>query len=187
TDGKIDTSARGKGQNVQWQLTPSPAGLRSVVGGHVAHGQGRLRYTKRLDDPRRVPGLVLAHQLRGLGLKGGNVELGTQDTLPRLTYQTSAPLPVLLSELGKHSDNFYAEMIFKSLASAEKLPPATTDAAANIVNEWLNTLGPRPADERIVNGSGLFDASRISSGTLVAVLREAHQSARLSAEFVAHL
>jgi D-alanyl-D-alanine carboxypeptidase/D-alanyl-D-alanine-endopeptidase (penicillin-binding protein 4) len=137
-----------------------------------------------------VPGLVLRHLLAELGveLKGG-VRLGG-GAARRLVWIESEPLGTLLAELGKHSDNFYAEMVLKTLAAeagTARQRPASSAGGAEVVRAWLAEIGALAPDTRVVNGSGLFDANRVSAHTLARALRAAYVDPAISSEFVAQL
>lgn len=187
TQGTIQTVARGRGQNVQLTLSQLPNGqLAANIGGHVAVGLSRQRFPKRVDDPSLVAGYVLARALRDVGVEVARVERGVVRDLPLLSYITSAPLDQLLAALGKHSDNFTAEMVFKSLSSAPN-GVATFAASASLTEAWLRETAPMPQGSRVLNGSGLFDANRVSAETLVAVLRDAYFDPRRREAMLAQL
>lgn len=172
--GAVQTTEQGTGQDIRLTLSPTPdSHLLAELGGHVAVGLPRQRFTKRLDDPRLAPGHVLARSLADLGVVVDAVQQGVVRDLPLLTYVTSPPLNEILSELGKHSDNFSAEMLFKSL-SATPNGVATFRASSTAAEDWLRTRMQVAPGSVIRNGSGLFDANRISSSTLVTVLRDAY-------------
>lgn len=189
--GEVRTVAVGGGQNIQLTLAPTATGLRAEVGGHVAAALGRQRFEKRVDDPRSIPGLALKALLERMGISVQSVQLGSGTDRQRLVYHTSPPLSELLGELGKNSDNFYAEMIFKSLSA--NLRTAATDVRASTqassvwLTQWLTQRGPLPTGTRIVNGSGLFDANRVAPETLVGALIYAYESSRLRSDFLAEL
>jgi serine-type D-Ala-D-Ala carboxypeptidase/endopeptidase (penicillin-binding protein 4) len=185
--GQVNTRPPGGGQNIQLDLSQSGAGLVGKVGGHIAEGLPRQRFGKRVDDPRLLPGLCLQALLGREGVSVGSVELGGSEEKARITYQASAPLSGLLAELGKNSDNFYAETVFKALATTSGKGPATWQAAADVVTRWLQGNGSFGDGMRIRNGSGLFDANRSSAESLCNVLRVAHSAPRLGSEYIAHL
>lgn len=186
--GEIETRPAGSGQAVRLTLKPKGAALTGHVGGHVAEGLPRLRFRRRVDDPRAMPGLVLQHLFEEAGIQvDGDVTLGGSDVTSRLVYVASEPLAVLVRQLGKHSDNFCAEMILKTLAGEASNAPATSQQGAKIVTEWLASIGAKDDATRIVNGSGLFDANRLSARTLTRVLAHAYSSPALRHDFVAQL
>ena len=153
----------------------------------IAAGLPRQRFSRRLDDPRLAPGLNLATHLKTLGIQVGSVALGGAEVQTRITYVTSPPLSELLLELGKFSDNFYAEMLFKSLATAADSHPKSSTAAARVVEDWLRKQGAWTPGDKITNGSGLFDSNRLSARSLASVLGVAYENPRLQSEYVSQL
>jgi D-alanyl-D-alanine carboxypeptidase/D-alanyl-D-alanine-endopeptidase (penicillin-binding protein 4) len=186
-EGSIRTLAPGKGQQARFDLQSKDGALVAQVGGHLAAGLPRQRFTKRVDDPRLMPGLNLRAHLLDLGLVVGKVQLGSIGSSQRITFTASPPLGELIKELGKHSDNFYAEMLFKSLAISESAEPRSFATAAKVVSDWLSKHTASPPQTRIVNGSGLFDANRVSARTLAKLLAWAYREPRIRDEFVPHL
>lgn len=185
--GTIQTAARGRGQNVQLSLAQRPDGqLAATVGGHVAVGLARQRFPKRVDEPGLVAGYVLAQALRDLGVRIDRVERGVVRDLPLVSYVTSEPLSQVLPALGKYSDNFSAEMVFKSLSSAPNGVASFASSCA-LTDAWLRERAPMPNGTRIVNGSGLFDANRLSAATIVAVLVDSYADPRRRDAMIAQL
>jgi D-alanyl-D-alanine carboxypeptidase/D-alanyl-D-alanine-endopeptidase (penicillin-binding protein 4) len=187
-DGGVETGRPGSGEGIQLSMEPRPDALIAHVSGHAAEGLPRLRFDRRLDDPRRAPGLALAAILGECGLEvQGGVALGGSTVKQRLVFHESAPLAQLLPELGKNSDNFYAETIFKVLGAESSTPPARSQDGAKALLAWLAASELSSPDTRIENGSGLFDANRVSARTIVGVLTTVYRSPALYPEFLAQL
>jgi len=186
--GSVITRASPAGDGVRLTLSPNGARLIADVAGFVGEGPPRLRFSKRVDDPRRFAGFVLADILRTMQIEvKGDVGLGGASIHARITYVESEPLAVLVRELGKNSDNFYAETLLKTLGAFANGPPAKTRDGADAVSAWLKDIGALEPGFRMTNGSGLFDANRVSPWTLVNVLRHAYESPRVGPDFVAQL
>jgi len=153
-EGAVETRRAGAGEGVQLSLQTRGTELVAQLGGYAAKGMGRLRYERRLDDPRRAPGLALRELLIASGIQvQGAVGLGGKQDEPRLAFHQSEPLAHLVSELGKNSDNFYAEMLFKVLGAEATGGPARSEDGARVVQQWLSQHGLLGADTRIRNGS----------------------------------
>jgi len=187
--GSVGTVDTGKGQHIRLSLhAGAHQRLRAVLGGRVADGLPRLRFARRVDDPRLFPGYVLAAILRSLGVKlSGTVAAGGESEHARLVFHESAPLSVLIQQLGKKSDNFYAEMILKTLGAETGKAPAHSADGAKAVRAYLEKIGALESSTKIVNGSGLFDANRVSASTLVHVLVAAYRDPAIGPEYVAQL
>jgi D-alanyl-D-alanine carboxypeptidase/D-alanyl-D-alanine-endopeptidase (penicillin-binding protein 4) len=92
-----------------------------------------------------------------------------------------------LSSVGKDSDNFYAEMVFKSIGAQKKARPGSAEGAAEMVTGVLREMGAFETGVVAKNGSGLFDANRTTPWATVALLRSAHADPSISTEYVAQL
>jgi D-alanyl-D-alanine carboxypeptidase/D-alanyl-D-alanine-endopeptidase (penicillin-binding protein 4) len=186
--GAVTTRAAPAQDGVRLTLSPSGSRLTADVGGFIGEGPPRLRFSKRVDDPRRFAGYALADVLKAMQIAvTGDVGLGGASIHSRITYVESQPLAVLVRELGKNSDNFYAETLLKTLGGVSHGTPATTHDGADVVTAWLKELGALEPGFRMTNGSGLFDSNRVSAWTLATVLRHAYTSPRIGADFVAEL
>ena len=187
-EGSVETRRPGSGESIQLAMEPRPDALVARVGGHVAEGMPRLRFERRIDDPRRAPGLALAALLGELKIAvQGGVALGGAEVKSRLVFHESAPLGELVKELGKNSDNFYAEMLLEVLGADAGAVPASSQRGALVVSSWLAEHQLSSPDTRIMNGSGLFDANRVSAGTLAGVLELAYRAPAIYPEFLAQL
>jgi D-alanyl-D-alanine carboxypeptidase/D-alanyl-D-alanine-endopeptidase (penicillin-binding protein 4) len=188
-DGTVKTSDEGA-DTVILALAPAEHRLSAKVGGSVGADARLVRYTKRVDDPQLLPAYALKAVLEDLGVKvSGDPKLGTTNGGKGgvLARHQSEPLSTLLYSLGKNSDNFYAEMIFKSLAAETKSRPGKSSDAAELVTAWIekNDLG----DQGLVikNGSGLFDSNRVTAASVTKLLRHAWQDPGIRDEYVAQL
>jgi len=187
-DGSIETGRPGSGEAIQLSMEARPDALVAHVSGHAAEGLPRLRFDRRMDDPRRAPGLALAAILGECGIRvQGTVALGGAGVKPRLVFHESAPLAQLSAELGKNSDNFYAEMLLKALGAETVGAPAKSQDGARALSAWLAARGLSSPDTRIQNGSGLFDANRVSARTIVGVLQHVYRTPGVYPEFLAQL
>jgi len=185
-DGTVKTGDDGA-DNVVLDLAPNGKRLSAKLSGSVGADAKLVRYTRRVDDPRLLAGYALKAILEEAGVKvAGEPKLGTASG-PVIARHESEPLSTLLYPLGKNSDNFYAEMIFKSLAGETKGRPAKSQESADTVMAWLakNDLGD--AGVVIKNGSGLFDSNRVTASSVAKLLRFVWQDPSMRNEYVAQL
>jgi D-alanyl-D-alanine carboxypeptidase/D-alanyl-D-alanine-endopeptidase (penicillin-binding protein 4) len=166
--------------------------LAAKISGSVSVDSRLVRYTKRVEDPQLLAGYALRAILEDSGVKvSGDVKLGGKEAREGkggvLARHESEPLSTLLYALGKNSDNFYAEMIFKSLAAEAKARPAKSQDAAEIVTKWIEKHELGDAGFVVKNGSGLFDANRTTAYSMAKLLRFAWQDSSIKNEFVAQL
>jgi D-alanyl-D-alanine carboxypeptidase/D-alanyl-D-alanine-endopeptidase (penicillin-binding protein 4) len=188
TAGQVLTKEAGSGQHIGWTLKPQSSGLGSVVSGSVAADLPRQQFQKRLHDPRLVPGQALRGMLLDLGVQVGDRVLeGGADAKELLASRESPALSELVTHLGKDSDNFYAETLLKVLGAEQAGAPGTSAAGSSAIIKWLDEHQALVPGTQIINGSGLFNADRVSAATLCATLRAAFLDPRLQPEYVAQL
>lgn len=131
---------------------------RAVYDGHVAL-QPALAAAGRLRQLLRKHGV--SSDAAGLGrAPAGALALAQVE---------SAPLPDVLQEMDRESDNFTAELIAKDLG-AEVGAGGTTAAGVAIVRRDLDAAGIPLAGVRIVDGSGLSLEDRLTARALSALL-----------------
>jgi D-alanyl-D-alanine carboxypeptidase/D-alanyl-D-alanine-endopeptidase (penicillin-binding protein 4) len=186
--GEVETAAKDATDDARLGLVPKGDHLQATVSGHVPAGGPPMRFYRRAEDPSLLAGYALRETLEAIGIAvEGHVtaETARGDVLAE---HASPPLAILLHDLGKHSSNFHAEMIWKSLSVAESAPPASFEASAKRVAELLAARGIEgAADASLVNGSGLFDANRLSANLVVGVLAQAHADPSVGPELLAQL
>ena len=148
---------------------------RGVYDGHVA-----LR-------PALAAAGELRRALRRHGIAGGSVGLArAPEGAPVLAQVESAPLPAIVQEMDRESDNFTAELMLKELG-AEIGERGTTAAGAAIVRRTLGAAGVPLAGVSIVDGSGLSLDDRLTAQALAAILVSAWRDPALHHPFWAAL
>lgn len=180
TDGgapNIIADQRARGERMTLRLRGTvPLGVRGVS------------YRRRIENPLPWVGHVFADALRAQGIRcGDTVTVGrTPDGAGLLASHSSPSLGSMLEALGKNSDNFVAEMIFKVLGAERHRPGRAEDAVAAVRAE-LERAGISLERMEIVNGSGLFQGNRISAQQLAEMLTAAYRDPSIRPEYVAHL
>ena len=120
------------------------------------------------------PALAAAGRLRQLlakhGVSTGAAGLGRAPAgALALAQVESEPLPAVLQEMDRESDNFTAELLTKELG-AEVGAGGTTAAGVAIVRRDLTRLGVPLAGVRMVDGSGLSLDDRLTARALSTLL-----------------
>ncbi len=183
-------------------LTTSDGGPASVFADQRAEGE-RLRlalrgtlplgitgasYRRRVENPLPWAGQLMVQALDGAGIRvTGDVRVATTaTTAPLLAQHASEPLSELISAMGKQSDNFTAEMVFRVLG-AERVRPGGVAESVAAVQEFLVEAGVPAGHVTVVNGSGLFQGNSIAAGDLAHLLSYVYQTPGMRDEYVAHL
>lgn len=187
-EGQVKTSARGARPLARVGLVPNGQRLLARVSGSVPEGSEPIRYRQRVDDPRLLAGQALKNALAARGIAvTGSLRSGASSQNHELVSRKSRPLSELLPELGKASDNFYAETLLKAVALATRGRPASAAAGTEVAAAWLRDLGAYEASIRIGNGSGLFDANRLTARSLARLLVSVRRHPALAEPFALHL
>jgi len=137
------------------------------------------------------PALAAAGQLRRAlrrhGIASGSAGLGRAPLdSPPLAQIESAPLPAILQEMDRESDNFTAELMLKELG-AEIGKNGTTATGAAVVRGALAAAGVPLAGVSIVDGSGLSLDDRLTAQALASILVSAWRDPELHHPFWAAL
>ena len=190
-EGSVNTVEDGA-DNVVLTLSPKDKRLGAKISGSVSDKSRLVRFTKRVDDPSLLAGYALKALLERAEIKvTGDVRsgrgAGAAQGMKLIARHQSDPLSTLLYSLGKNSDNFYAEMIFKAIGGEGKGRPAKSEAGAELVTQWLDKNGANDKGIIIKNGSGLFDANRVTAASTVQLLRAVWRDPTLQPEYLAQL
>ncbi len=185
--GSVKTSDKDKAEKIGLDLGARGDRVEARLSGTVPLASKPVPVVRRVDDPRALAGYALRGVLRDRGMKvGDEVLVRASADKNELALHVSPSLGELLPRLGKDSDNFTAEMLFLALG-AEKEGHATAEAGARVVTAFLEEKRALDPGARISNGSGLFDANRISARGLATVLAESARDPRIGPELVSHL
>ena len=186
-EGAIRTAEAGGADTVDLELAGNGSRMTAKVSGAVAGDARVVRYTRRAEDPRLLAGYALKALLEKAGVEvKGEVKLGTARG-HTLAKHESEPLSSLLYALGKQSDNFYAEMIYKTLGGEGKAHPAKSADSAEVVTRFLERAGALDTGVVIKNGSGLFDTNRVTAFSTTMLLRWAWRDPGVQPEYTAQL
>jgi D-alanyl-D-alanine carboxypeptidase/D-alanyl-D-alanine-endopeptidase (penicillin-binding protein 4) len=193
-EGAVLTAEKSTGDRVSWSLDvkKDPARPSSLTGGTAGEGLGRLRYARRLEDPRLAGGYALGALLLEAGVKvSTKVTSGARKSEAKIALWSSAPLAEVVRALGKDSNNFVAEMLLIALSqvddSKSKSEPWSSKRGAAELVEWLEGKKIDVSGLVLKNGSGLFDANKMSAELLTSVLAAMEDNPRVYQDFVSHL
>jgi D-alanyl-D-alanine carboxypeptidase/D-alanyl-D-alanine-endopeptidase (penicillin-binding protein 4) len=129
-----------------------------------------------LDGPTFTEAVLRWSWSQAGGTFRGKVRAGKTPDNAKLFYRAeSEPLANLVRDMNKFSNNVMARQIFLAL-SAERGEPGSVAASDAIVRDWLKSKSIDAPGLVIDNGSGLSRETRITAGTLAALLRSAWAS-----------
>jgi D-alanyl-D-alanine carboxypeptidase/D-alanyl-D-alanine-endopeptidase (penicillin-binding protein 4) len=158
--------------------------------GQIRQGQGSWDLRRRVDDPARFAAEVFVRALaaQGVKLRSRSVTFGTVPVAAKLIAAHDSPtLADVIRSMNKHSDNYIAECVMKTLGAETKAAPAATwaDGQAALRGRLLEVGMTGPF--RSNNGSGLFASTEVSAKQLVSLLAAAHEDYRIGPDLVASL
>ena len=186
--GGVRTEKLDRAENVKLTLKESGTRLAAIVAGGIQPNSPAFHWSRRVEDPTLLAGYGLKGALVAAGIQvSGKIAAGGEAELTELVLHESKPLSELLPELGKDSDNFYAETLLKDLGARVLGTPGTSANGAAVVLDYLREIDALDSGTRISNGSGLFDANRVSAHTLVKTLRSALRDPATGGVFVDQL
>ncbi|HLV68315.1 MAG TPA: D-alanyl-D-alanine carboxypeptidase/D-alanyl-D-alanine-endopeptidase [Polyangiaceae bacterium] len=185
--GAIATEGRNTRSDVRLTVSPNGEKMRVLVGGKVPSHGPALAYARRIAAPERAPGHILHALLAQHGIPvTGKVKSGGAGFVAELVRLESRPLSELVHALGKQSNNFVAEMLLKAMGRSGS-EAGTSQKGAAVIQDMLRRLRALTPGTRITNGSGLYDANRISAFTLTRVLAHARTDPKVGPELLAAL
>ena len=183
-------TTRGGEPAVRVDVTALPDGRAHVrVTGSFPIGTRRAAYRRRLEHPALATGWAMRAVLADVGISvSGTVRIGASPRgLTTLAAHRSRALSTLLYEVGKESNNFYAEMTLLAIAAQGATGPVTFQRGTERVLDWCRQAGVTTRGLVLRNGSGLYDANRISTRQLAQVLRANWGRPAVREEYVAQL
>jgi D-alanyl-D-alanine carboxypeptidase/D-alanyl-D-alanine-endopeptidase (penicillin-binding protein 4) len=187
-DGVVKTSAEGHPENVRLELAANGYRLVAHVAGTIPERERAMSFVRRVDNPTLLAGYALRALLVASGVTvAGDVKPGGEQVKTPLALHRSRPLSSILYELGKWSDNFYAEMVLKTLGAEQKGRPGKSAEGADLVARYLRDIGALEDGTVIKNGSGLYDADRVTALSTVKLLRAAYRDPAIGSEYMAQL
>ncbi len=169
------------------------AGTAEVdVTGQIRAGEGLWEIKRRIDDPARMAAELFRKALAEQGVRIRSRAIGSGAVpvaLKPIAYHDSPPLTDVLRLVNKHSDNYIAEAVLKTLGAETKGTPGPATWADGLaaMRAGLARLGLPPDSYRSGNGSGLFASTEVSAQQLLILLTAAHRDYRIGPDLVASL
>ena len=190
-DGKVTT-----GTKTQRRFTVSSGVDRGsvrqkiTVEGVVPVDKGTWSQWRKIDQPALYFGFTVKELLKQRGVKvKGRIRLGTVPPGQKmLAVSVSDSLDIVLKKLQKHSSNFVAEQLIKTLGAEKRGAPGSTASGISVVEDFLaQDVGIARGSYVMKNGSGLNDANRFSSAQTTKLLSYMAKNFPLMPEYLSAL
>lgn len=163
---------------------------RIVVRGSVPSDQTAIATYKKIDNPPWYFAHTLKQMLAMRGVKvRGRVRVGvTPDQAKLLTVGVSETFDMILKRMNKHSSNFVAEMLIKTLGAEVGGRPGTFSKGMEVVEEFLEKEVGIPRGTYVMkNGSGINDTNRFSAAQMNKILQFMDGKGAVAPEYVSAL
>ncbi|HEY2743217.1 MAG TPA: D-alanyl-D-alanine carboxypeptidase/D-alanyl-D-alanine-endopeptidase [Polyangia bacterium] len=175
--------------NVTVEARETPDHTELKVAGRIRVGDEDVVALRRVAHPDLYTANALRELLarRGIKIAGNIVRDAAPSTAHALTAHYSQPLGVVVRDVNKHSNNFMAEQILKTLGAETGGRPGTWQKGIDAVAGFLERLGIARKDYKMTNGSGLYASNLFSPAQLTTLLRVAYKDFRFAADFIGSL
>jgi serine-type D-Ala-D-Ala carboxypeptidase/endopeptidase (penicillin-binding protein 4) len=153
----------------------------AVVYGYLPKNVRQYRESVAIEKPTQffLTALKLALNLRGITVRGtlrkkASSDFYITDSLQTLVQQRSPALPLILAQMNKESNNFFAEQVIRVLGLAMK-GNGTLQSGLSVTSEFLTSLGISGKQFYLADGSGLSHKNRIAPAAMVKLLKSWYQ------------
>ena len=188
-------TTNGKASSITIHGEPLGGGwIRVVIRGRlgVEHPADWVR--KRIPNPNRLTAELVRDALVTRGLAEPSTPLVFErqpkkrdpSSLTPLHRHPSDDLTKTIDDINTWSNNYMAEVVFKELGRPEGRA-ASWERAAPRVTQALAEMGVNPAELRVVNGSGLYRGTLLSTGATAQLLVSMNKNPTLGPPFRASL
>lgn len=188
--GQIRTIASGSGE-FSVESKGSGGKIEQVsfsVGGTIGANRECETIYRSVADPARYFGVTFRELLELLGVQvGEGPKQGATPGGASLLYSArSKPLRQIVEDLNHYSNNFIGEQLLFALGYADG---SVFDRARGIarMSDYVERLGFDRDDFKIMDGSGLSHANRVTARMIMTVLKRMYSNAELGPEFVESL
>ena len=184
------------------RATTSARGGRLVVGRGVQQGANTIQVSGSIrlgSTPIEVvkgveePAFYALAAFQELASRQGIVIRGRHRRAPippgalELFRFESKPLAAIVRDMNKHSNNFIAETLLKTLGAEFVGTPGTTGKGLEALRQYLSRIGVPSNGISLADGSGLSHNNRVTARSLVQTLRAMNEDFELWPEFLASL
>ncbi len=172
---------------LSFHLTAASGEVRGVLKGQISlrDAEGTTLAVKIFD-----PSSLIATAVRSI-LVNRRVSVGSSSTTvhnAETLYTCKTPtLSEVLHGINRHSNNFMAEMLFRSLGGEVMGAPATREKATQAVSSVLREIGVPPQEFSLDSGSGLSYTTKASAAAFGTALTYLYRNPSIQVPFMASL
>ena len=143
----------------------------------------------RMDSRAIACGHLLKNILlqKGISVAGNVVSGEVPSGAESVAKHHSSPLSVIIKSMNKPSDNWIAEMLFKTIGAEVKGVPGSWQKGREVVGEFLTEVLGEENKYRFVDGSGLSRYNLVNTELLTKLLVYMYNNFELMPEFTASL
>ena len=124
---------------------------------------------------------------KGVSVAGEVVSGAVPSDAQVVAKHLSPPLADILKLMNKPSDNWIAELIFKTIGAEVMGEPGTWQKGRQAVTEFLSEIMGNPPVHRFIDGSGLSRYNLLNAELLTEILVYMYQNFQLMPEYLASL
>lgn len=188
-DNQVTTGAARTRRDIEVAREVLPDGTKFALTGTIPVDQEDRTWLRRtVADPTAYFMAVVEELLDERDIRvTGRLQRGATPPDAELLFTVdSPPLSQIVADMNKSSLNFVAEQVLRTLG-AEVTGTGSTKAGLDVVAQYLASLGVKPPDAVLVNGSGLSRDARVKASVLTSVLVDMVRDPQVGAEFAASL
>lgn len=144
---------------------------------------------KSMESRATACGYLLKDKLiqKGISVEGTVVSAKVPSEVESIAKHLSPPLSDIIKSMNKPSDNWIAEMLFKTIGAEVKGEPGTWQKGREAIGEFLNEITDGENTFRFVDGSGLSRYNLLNTELLTKLLVYMYNNFELMPEFSASL
>ena len=180
----------GTEESLKVDRRPIPNDWTIDVEGSISFKSNPLEFKIPVPYPSIYAGQILKNllQIRGVKIRGEIRRERTPAKADVVAVHASAPLSQIVQYMMKHSDNLYADNLFKKMGQQAVGAPGTWQKGSLAIRQFLlRDAAIDPADMVILDGSGLSRYNLVSPRYLIQLLTYLAKEFKCSPEFTASL
>jgi D-alanyl-D-alanine carboxypeptidase/D-alanyl-D-alanine-endopeptidase (penicillin-binding protein 4) len=160
-----------------------------VVNGRVRLGGDPITIYRSVENPAMYALHVFHEIARAEGIAiDGDLRIGrVPDGASEIYQHVSRPLGDLVRDMNKHSNNFMAESLVKTLGARLVGIPGTTTNGMSVIRNYLEGRGLDTGRAILADGSGLSSQNRLSARFIATLLTQAAADFEIGPELVSSL